>query len=52
MRQRKEKSTEKFSCVNKTQVKHLTKCQKEEKLQTICPASNSKFNKNILNTYT
>ena len=33
-------------------VKHLTKCQKEEKLQTICHASTSKFNKNILNIYT
>ena len=53
MCQRKGKSTEKFSCAKEMKnTRQSVMRQKKEKLLTICHASNSKFNQNILNIYT
>ena len=52
MRQRKEKSTEKFSCVKVETPGRVSCVKKKEKLLTICHVSNSKFNKNTLNINT
>ena len=52
MCQRKGKSTEKFSCAKEIKnTRQSVMRQKKERLLTICHASNSKFNQDILYIY-